>query len=55
MNIVIKKRLERLETATEASVRYVVSPFLPGEEEGETHILTEDEWEAERCSPERQQ
>lgn len=55
MRITTEKRLERLEAATEAGVRYVVSPFLPGEDEGEYHILTEDEWEAERCSPERQQ
>lgn len=54
MRIATQMRLERLEAAErQEGVVYVVLDTLPDDEVAGSHIMTEEQWQAECCSPER--
>lgn len=54
MRITTEKRLERLEAADgRGGVSYVVLDTLPDDEVAGSRIMTEEQWQAECCSPER--
>lgn len=56
MRIMTEKRLERLEVAdTQEGVAYVVLDTLPDEEGRAGRSMSEEEWQAECCSPDRPQ